>query len=72
MAETTKPVYVFGAFRYDPQQRLLFHDGKLIPLVPKAADTLQVLLENSGRIVEMSELIRQIWPEYARLRLTTS
>ena len=63
MAETTKPIYVFGAFRYDAQQRLLFHDGKLIPLVPKAADTLQVLIENSGRIVERSELIRQIWPD---------
>jgi len=33
MAEATKPVYVFGAFRYEAQQRLLFHNGELIPLV---------------------------------------
>jgi DNA-binding winged helix-turn-helix (wHTH) protein len=60
MAEVIKPVYVFGAFRYDAQLRLLFCDGKLIPLVPKAADTLQVLIENSGRIVEKAELMRLV------------
>jgi DNA-binding winged helix-turn-helix (wHTH) protein/TolB-like protein len=63
MTEVIKPVYVFGAFRYDAQQRLLFRDGKLIPLVPKAADTLQVLIDNSGRIVEKSELMRLVWPD---------
>jgi DNA-binding winged helix-turn-helix (wHTH) protein/TolB-like protein len=63
MAEAAKPVYVFGAFRYDARQRLLFRDGVLVPLVPKAADTLQVLIENSGRIVEKSELMRRVWPD---------
>lgn len=63
MSVQTKPVYVFGAFRYDAQQRLLFRDGALVPLVPKAADTLQVLLENRGRIVEKSELMRLVWPD---------
>ncbi len=62
MAEATKPVYVFGAFRYDARQRLLFRDGKPVPLVPKALDTLHVLLENSGRVVEKSELMRLVWP----------
>ncbi len=63
MAEVVKPVYVFGAFRYDAQQRLLFRDGEPIPQVPKAADTLQVLIENSGRIVEKSALMRLVWPD---------
>jgi DNA-binding winged helix-turn-helix (wHTH) protein/TolB-like protein len=63
MPEVIHPVYVFGSFRYDAQQRLLFRDGELIPLVPKAADTLQVLIEHSGRIVEKSELMRLVWPD---------
>jgi TolB-like protein len=34
-----------------------------VPLVPKAAETLHVLLENRGRIVEKSELMRLVWPD---------
>lgn len=63
MPVPAKPVYAFGAFRYDAQQRLLFRDGKLIPLVPKATDTLHVLIENHGRIMEKGELMRLIWPD---------
>ena len=63
MAIQSNPVYVFGALRYDAEQRLLFRDGALVPLVPKAAETLHVLLENRGRIVEKSELMRLVWPD---------
>ena len=44
--------YEFGPFRYDPEQKLLFRDGAVVALVPKAAETLQVLLERRGRVVE--------------------
>jgi DNA-binding winged helix-turn-helix (wHTH) protein/TolB-like protein len=56
-------VYGFGPFRYDPVQRLLFRDGTLVSLVPKAIDTLHVLLENRGRIVDKAELMRLVWPD---------
>jgi DNA-binding winged helix-turn-helix (wHTH) protein/TolB-like protein len=55
--------YTFGPFRYDAEQRLLFRGSEVVPLVPKVVDTLHVLLENRGRIVEKGELIRLVWPD---------
>jgi DNA-binding winged helix-turn-helix (wHTH) protein/TolB-like protein len=53
----------FGPFRYDPAQRVLFRGADLVPLPPKALDTLHVLLENRGRIVDKAELLRRVWPD---------
>jgi DNA-binding winged helix-turn-helix (wHTH) protein/TolB-like protein len=61
--ESAGRVYEFGPFRYDAGQRLLFREGALVPLVPKAVDTLQVLLEGRGRIVDKADLMRQVWPD---------
>jgi DNA-binding response OmpR family regulator len=51
MSHPAGPVRSFGPFRYDPEQRLLFRAGAIVPLVPKAIDTLHVLLERHGRVV---------------------
>jgi DNA-binding winged helix-turn-helix (wHTH) protein/TolB-like protein len=53
----------FGPFRYDPSQRLLFREGAVVPLVPKAIDTLHVLLERRSRMVEKAELMKLVWPD---------
>jgi DNA-binding winged helix-turn-helix (wHTH) protein/TolB-like protein len=53
----------FGPFRYDPSQRLLFREGAIVPLVPKAIDTLHILLERRGRMVEKAELMKLVWPD---------
>lgn len=53
----------FGPFCYDPTQRLLFRGEERIPLLPKVADTLHVLLERHGQIVEKADLMRLIWPD---------
>ena len=55
--------YQFGPFRYGALQRLLFREGELVPLVPKALETLHVLLERRGSIVEKSELMKLVWPD---------
>jgi imidazoleglycerol phosphate dehydratase HisB len=55
--------YKFGPFCYDAEQRLLFREGELVPLVPKALETLHVLLEHRGRVVEKSELMTLVWPD---------
>jgi len=55
--------YEFGPYRYDPEQRQLFRQGQAVPLVPKAIDTLHVLLEHRGRIVEKADLISRVWPD---------
>lgn len=53
----------FGPFRYDPAQRLLFRAGVVAPLPPKAIDTLHVLIERRGQIVEKADLMRLVWPD---------
>jgi DNA-binding winged helix-turn-helix (wHTH) protein/TolB-like protein len=55
--------YEFGPFRYDPGQRLLFRGSDLVPVVPKALETLHVLLERRGSVVEKSELMRLVWAD---------
>lgn len=56
-------VYEFGPFRYDAGQRLLFRGDAVVPLVPKAIDTLDVLVEQRGRIVDKAELMKLVWPD---------
>jgi DNA-binding winged helix-turn-helix (wHTH) protein/TolB-like protein len=53
----------FGPFRYDPAQRLLFRGGEVVALAPKAIDTLHVLIERRGQVVEKAELMRLVWPD---------
>jgi DNA-binding winged helix-turn-helix (wHTH) protein/TolB-like protein len=53
----------FGPFRYDWEQRLLFREGETVPLAPKVGETLRVLLERHGTVVEKAELMREVWPD---------
>ena len=56
-------IYEFGPYRYDPQQRVLFREGQAVALAPKAIDTLHVLLEQRGRVVEKTDLVKRVWPD---------
>ncbi|MFB3828245.1 MAG: winged helix-turn-helix domain-containing protein [Bryobacteraceae bacterium] len=58
-------VHCFGPFRYDPAQRVLFREGELVPLAPKALDTLHALLERRGQVVDKGELMKLVWPDCA-------
>lgn len=58
-----KHFYDFGSFRLDLTEKLLLRDGKPVPLTPKVFETLQVLVENAGRLVEKDELMRRIWED---------
>src|SRR4051812_103180 len=63
MTLKTKRIYEFGAFRLDAAERLLFQGGEAVPLPPKVIETLLMLVENNGRLLEKEELIRQVWPD---------
>src|ERR1044072_5241513 len=58
-----KRLYVFGVFRIDVTERVLFNEKGPVLLTPKAFDTLLVLVENSGHVVGKKELIEQVWPD---------
>jgi len=63
MANVEKHLYEFGPFHIDTAERLLYRGEELIPLTPKAIDTLLVLIANRGRVVEKDELIKAVWPD---------
>jgi DNA-binding winged helix-turn-helix (wHTH) protein/TolB-like protein/Tfp pilus assembly protein PilF len=55
--------YEFGPYRVDAAERLLHRSGELIPLPPKVAGTLLVLVQNAGRMVDKSDLMKAVWPD---------
>ncbi len=56
-------MYQFGPFQYDPLQRLLFREGQVVPLAPKAIDTLHALIDRRGQVAEKAELMKLVWPD---------
>src|SRR5215471_14039666 len=55
--------YEFGSFSLDSSKRLLITRGESLPLTPKAFDTLLVLVEHAGQVMEKEELLRLVWPD---------
>jgi DNA-binding winged helix-turn-helix (wHTH) protein len=60
---SSKQLYEFGSFLVDLEERRLVHDGHSVALTPKAYDTLLVLVENCGRVVDKEELMKRVWPD---------
>lgn len=54
--------YEFGPFLLDAGERQLFRNGQLVPLTPKAFETLLFMVEHRGRLIEKEELMRALWP----------
>jgi DNA-binding winged helix-turn-helix (wHTH) protein/TolB-like protein/Flp pilus assembly protein TadD len=63
MSQPADRFYEFGPFRIDCRRRILFREGQPVPLTPKAFDTLVMLVENSGSLVEKDRLMNALWPE---------
>jgi DNA-binding winged helix-turn-helix (wHTH) protein len=59
----SKQFYEFGPFCLDTEERQLLRKGQPVALTPKAYETLRVLVEKSGEIVEKEELMRRVWPD---------
>ena len=55
--------YEFGEFQLDVRERALLRNGEALQLTPKAFDTLVVLVENAGSLVEKDEMMRVVWPD---------
>lgn len=63
MTKRARHLYEFGPFRMDTLECLLLRDGHVVPLTPKLFEILQVLVENSGHLLEKDEFIKQVWPD---------
>src|SRR5438105_9210816 len=55
--------YEFGPFRLDPNRHRLFRGDEVVALSPKAIQTLILLVENRGKLLERETLMDALWPD---------
>jgi serine/threonine-protein kinase len=64
MNEPQTRIYEFDNFRLDASKRLLIKGvDEIVPLMPKAFETLLYLVRHNGKVVEKDELMREIWSD---------
>ena len=63
MSKRPHHLYEFGPFVLDPAERTLHRGESPVPLQPKVFDTLLVLVQNQGHLIEKGEFMRVVWPE---------
>jgi TolB-like protein/DNA-binding winged helix-turn-helix (wHTH) protein len=63
VSKPAAPAYEFGEFRLATFQRVLFWKDELVPITPKAFDTLLALVRRHGEVVDRDELMQIVWPD---------
>ena len=63
MGNPERHLYEFGEFRLDTAERLLLRKGEPVSLPPKVFDTLVVLVEHGGHLMDKDQLMRELWPD---------
>ena len=53
----------FGDFRLDTQKKVLWHNGKSVPMPLKELEVLCVLVENGGELVTKDVLLEKVWAD---------
>lgn len=61
METKTKRLYEFGPFSLDPEESVLLRDGKPVYLKPKVFETLVVLIEKRGHVLDKETLMQDLW-----------
>ena len=55
--------YAFGPFRLIPGERILRRGDQVLPLPPKAFETLLLLARNPGHLMRKEDLMTALWPD---------
>ncbi|HYX30354.1 MAG TPA: winged helix-turn-helix domain-containing protein, partial [Pyrinomonadaceae bacterium] len=63
MSKENRHFYEFGPFRIDTRNRQLLRENEVVPLKAKAVDTLLLLIESRGDVLEKDELMQRLWPD---------
>jgi TolB-like protein/DNA-binding winged helix-turn-helix (wHTH) protein len=63
METSDKPLYQFGAFLLNPAGRELLRGNERLDLPPRVFDTLVLLVEEKGKLVEKDRLMSEVWPD---------
>jgi DNA-binding winged helix-turn-helix (wHTH) protein/Flp pilus assembly protein TadD len=61
LSSRNSSIYEFGGFVLDADEKALRRGGNLVPLAPKAVETLLVLVQNGGRLVTKDDLMQTVW-----------
>jgi len=63
MSRVFRHFYRFGQFRLDMTEHSLYrHNGEVVPLKPKVVETLELLVQERGRLISKDELMERLWP----------
>src|SRR6185295_4308097 len=65
MQPASSRFYEFGPFRVDTAKRVLLREGEAVSLSPKAFDTLLMLVQHAGEVLEKDRLMDLLWPDSA-------
>jgi TolB-like protein/Tfp pilus assembly protein PilF len=63
MSDQPSGSYDFEDFRLEVSKRLLYRQGQLVRLTPRAFDTLLVLVQRKGEVISKDDLMRAVWPD---------
>jgi len=63
MTKQARRLYEFGPFRIDSAERLFLREGRPVHITAKAFNTLLVLIDRRGHLVEKSDLMRAVWED---------
>jgi Tol biopolymer transport system component/DNA-binding winged helix-turn-helix (wHTH) protein len=63
MPQDITEIYELGPFRISVGERVLRREDRIVPLTPKCFDTLLVLAQHAGNVVEKERLMRVVWPD---------
>jgi Tol biopolymer transport system component/DNA-binding winged helix-turn-helix (wHTH) protein len=63
MSHNGNHLYQFGDFSLDSVEKVLWREGKPLPLTPKTLELLRVLVKNHGQIVEKEKLMSEVWAD---------
>ena len=63
MSTPAKQFYEFGEFRFDATDKILFRGQEALQLPPKALETLFILLQSGGRVLEKDVLMKAVWKD---------
>ncbi|MGB7923104.1 MAG: winged helix-turn-helix domain-containing protein, partial [Pyrinomonadaceae bacterium] len=63
MSKPSDRLYEFGPYRVDGVKRVLLRDGEPVQVTSKVFETLLVLVERNGQVLEKDELMKALWPD---------
>ena len=63
MSDNAPRFLEFDSFRLDLHERKLLHNGELIPVTGKVFETLLVLIQNRGQVLDKDVLMKTLWPD---------